>query len=402
MTRRMQFSRSSQLRLWPFGRTGLHAFLLTAAVLMTHPTEAQIFTVVYAFSGPDGANPRAGVILDARGTLYGTTEAGGAFGYGTVFKLETTGKETVLHSFTGGDGLWPEAGLLRDQDGTLYGTTTVGGTSEGGQCRFGCGTVFKLDRTGKETVLYAFTGGKDGRGPAASLVRDAAGNLYGTTQEGGSGGAGWGTVFKVDITGKETVLHTFTGGADGGNPWAGLVRDLSGNLYSTTFAGGIPPSYDGTVFEISKTGKETILYSFAGADGSSPEAGVVRDREGNLYGTTTMGGTSNVGTVFKLDKNGNETVLHTFTARLDGGYPWAGVVRDAAGNLYGTTNVGGLYDRGVIFRVDPTGIETVLYSFSGETDGSYPSGLTLDATGALYGTAQGGSRKSGLIFKLIP
>ena len=205
------------------------------------------------------------------------------------------------------------------------------------------GTVFKVDATGKETVLYSFTGtGEDGANPYGGLLRDTQDNLYGTTYQGG-GLSNKGTVFKLDTTGKETVLHSFTDDPDGALPEAGLVQDTQGNLYGTTLHGGSEGA--GTVFKLDTTGKETVLYSFgsAGEDGTFPQAGLVLDTQGNLYGTTFTGGTSGNGTVFKVDQTGKETVLYSFTGTNgDGSEPYyAGVVRDAQSNLYGTTVNGG-------------------------------------------------------------
>src|SRR5271157_3461030 len=365
------------------------AIMLVAAVLATGSAQAQTYTesVLYSFQGgTDGAGPYAGLVLDAQGNVYGTTYYGGdlacsAYGCGTVFTVDTTGKETVLYSFTrvGGDGAGPYAGLVLDAQGNLYGTTYAGGnpacTLEGP----GCGTVFKVDTTGKETVLHSFTGtGGDGANPYAGLVRDAQGNLYGTTYV---GGAGYGTVFKLDTTGKETVLYSFTG-YDGSGPEAGLVLDAQGNLYGTTKYGGNLACYApygcGTVFKLDTTGKETVLYSFTGTgtgDGEAPEAGLVLDTKGNLYGTTPYGGTnggaSNGGTVFKVDTTGKETVLYSFagTGAGDGQNPEAGLVLDAQGNLYGTTYFGGANAGGTVFKVDTTGKETVLHSFTGTGGG---------------------------------
>jgi uncharacterized repeat protein (TIGR03803 family) len=341
---------------------GASARLALAAVLLqvvasTPSAQAQVgptFNLLYSFTNiTTGEFPYAGVVRDAAGNLYGTTYYGGDTqclhfgGCGTVFKVDTTGKETVLHSFTGSaDGKFPEGGVLRDAASNLYGTTIVGGTSD-------AGTVFKLDTTGKETVLHSFTGGgADGQCPAAGLVRDGAGNLYGTTANGGRSGKG--TVFKVDTTGKETVLHSFAGtGGDGANPYAGLVRDTAGNLYGTTFLGGASCNC-GTVFKLDTTGKETVLLSFTGLDGEYTTAGLVQDSAGNLYGTTAGGGTSGYGVVFKLDKTGTETVLHSFTGgTTDGNSPYAGLVRDAAGNLYGTTHSGGASNDGTVFKLTP-------------------------------------------------
>jgi uncharacterized repeat protein (TIGR03803 family) len=382
--------------------------VFVAAVVPTRSAQAQTFSVLYSFlGGTDGGDPEAGLVRDAlSGNLYGTTFSGGAYGSGTVFKVDTTGIETVLYSFKGTpDGVGPHAGLVRE--GNLYGTTTQGGA-------YGYGTVFKVDKKGKETVLYSFTGaGGDGNYPYAGLVRDAlSGNLYGTTFYGGTY-LNYGTVFKVDKTGHETVLHSFTGGTDGGNPYAGLVRDaLSGNLYGTTFGGGDltcnPPTGCGTVFKVDATGNETVLYSFTGGtDGGYPRAGLVRDAKGNLYGTTSGGGVQGYGTVFKVDTTGTETVLYSFGATAgDGAEPWASLVRDAQGNLYGTTFDGGAYDYGTVFKVDKKGKETVLYSFTGARgDGYYPiAGLVRDAlSGNLYGTTVGGGvQGSGMVFKLTP
>jgi uncharacterized repeat protein (TIGR03803 family) len=228
------------------------------------------------------------------------------------------------------------------------------------------------------TLLYTFTGGADGRTPGGGVILDAAGNLYGTTTQGGNLACsqGCGTVFKVDGAGKEIVLHSFTGtgAGDGEYPTAALVMDGQGNLYGTTAVGGT--SGHGTVFKVDTTGKETVLHSFSGAswEGAFPNGGVVRDGQGNLYGTTEAGGTSNCGTVFKLDPTGKETVLYSFTGTGgDGSSPEAGVVRDGQGNLYGTTRVGGVSNYGTVFTVDTSGKETVLYSFTGPwADGAYP------------------------------
>jgi uncharacterized repeat protein (TIGR03803 family) len=324
--------------------------LLMPVVLATQSAQAQALEVLYTFrGGTDGANPYAGLIQDAAGNLYGTTASGGAFGFGTVFKLDTTGTESVLHSFTGTpDGSSPYAGLLRDTVGNLFGTTNTGGSGQG--CSSGCGTVFKLDTPGKETVLHSFTGAayEYEVSPLAGLIRDPAGNLYGTTA--GLYGAclfqgRWyycGTVFKLNAAGNATLLFRFSGGAYGAIPYAGLVRDAAGNLYGTTVFGGAYPYTHGTVFKLDTTGKETVLHSFTGgADGANPYAGLIQDAAGNLYGTTASGGASGSGTVFKLDTTGKETVLHSFTGGADGANPHAGLILDAAGSLYGTTTNGG-------------------------------------------------------------
>jgi uncharacterized repeat protein (TIGR03803 family) len=392
------------------------------AMLAAQSAQAQTYKVLNSFKGgTDGETPFAGVIQDSKGNLYGTTEQGGGSGgscftagCGTVFKLSKTGKETILYAFTGGaDGTLPLAGVIQDTKGNLYGTTVADG-------RNGSGIVFKLSKTGKETVLHTFTG-PDGNEPSGELIQDAEGNLYGTTYLGGT--SSYGTVFKLSKIGKETVLHSFTyWGSEGYSPGAGVVRDAQGELYGTTSAGGAYNS--GTVFKLSQAGKLRILYSFRGlyprGDGDSG-AGLIQDAEGNLYGTTSEGGDiscplgdNGCGIVFKLSKAGKETVLYRFTGGLDGAYPGAGVVRDAQGNLYGTTYNGGDlscengHGCGVVFELSKAGKETVLHTFTGGPDGANPqAGVIRDATGNLYGTASRAGNAAcpdgcGVVFKLTP
>jgi uncharacterized repeat protein (TIGR03803 family) len=391
---------------------------------------ARKFTTLYRFTGgTDGGGPLARVIGDGTGNLYGTTTLPS-----TVFKLDTHGKETVLHGFHGSsDGFEPIAGLLRDGQGNLYGTTFDGGI---GNCDFGsgCGTVFRVSPTGKETVLYEFTGGADGGNPAGGLVSDEAGNLYGTTTIGGpvrtcNDSAGCGVVFKLSKKGKETVLHKFASyPTDGAYPWGDLIRDAAGNLYGTANSGGT--FGPGMVFKIDKQGNETMLHAFYGSgDGGFPYGGLVRDAKGNLYGATFSGGIlkgncsntgAGCGTVFKIDANGQETVLHEFTGGADGANPYyVDLVLDAAGNLYGTTYYGGdlscMNDLqpgcGVVFKLDQKGKETVLHRFATGEDGGNPrAGLLRDAKGNLYGTTfLGGltsgcfnSKGCGTVFKVTP
>jgi uncharacterized repeat protein (TIGR03803 family) len=372
--------------------------------LLTSTTQAQTFSVLHQFrSGPNGTNPYAGLIRDAKGNLYGTTSLDGTFAAGTVFKLSATGKESVLYSFSGigGDGAFPFLGsLFRDSAGNLYGTTHQGGTFDQ-FCPFSCGTVFQLGAAGKETVLYRFTGtGEDGLNPFAGVVRDPSGNLYGTLTYGGASGAG--TVFKVDPAGQETILYSFTGGADGGQSYAGLIRDSAGNLYGTTASGG--SGSGGVIFKLDPSGAETVLYNFTGPDGAGPLSGLIRDSAGNLYGTTQGGGASEFGTVFKLSPTGTETVLYSFAGGTDAQYPaYASLVGDKSGNLFGVTDSGGSYGLGAVFEVDNTGKETVLHSFAG-TDGKFPYGtLVRDPKGNLYGTTYGGGAYGGgVVFKISP
>jgi len=371
------------------------------------------FQVLYSFQGgADGAGPVAALVADGAGNLYGTAEYGGD-GNGVVFKVDASGKETVLYSFKGGtDGANPTGALARDAAGNLYGTTLNGAGSGCGPLD-GCGTVFKLDATGKETVLYRFTGGTNGTAPFAGLIRDKDGNLYGTTTAGGGsgcGGSGCGTVFKVDAAGEETVLHRFAGGKDGSNPQASVIRDAQGNLYGTTLQGGGSGCNDnagcGTVYKLNTAGKEQVLHRFTGGDGGWPWS-LTRDAGGNLYGTASIGGRSGAGTVFKLSPTGKITTLYSFTGRADGASPTGGVILDRAGNLYGTADQGGNscgnLSCGTVFRLDTTLKFSVLHRFIGG-DGEFPiAGLVRDRAGNLYGTTiDGGSVNSGVVFKLTP
>jgi len=201
-------------------------------------------------------------------------------------------------------------------------------------------------------VLYSFAGVPDGQYPFAGLIRDSVGNFYGTTSNGGA--SGYGTVFKLDAAGHESVLYSFTGGADGGSPQAPLLRDNNGNLYGTTFVGGANYGV-GTVFKVDASGNETVLHNFAGNDGKYPEAGLIRDSQGNLYGSALQGGPADNfgGNVFKISRQGTWSVLYNFTGGADGGNPAGGLLMDSAGNLYGTTASGGVSGRGTVFKLAP-------------------------------------------------
>lgn len=363
-----------------------------------HPALAQTETAFYNFANtPDGGYPQSSLILDTAGNLYGTTLYGGAHGRGSVFKITPAGTETVLYSFTGGaDGNTPVAALVLDKKtGNLYGTTLNGGAS-------GVGTVFQVTPSGTETVLYSFKGGTDGFNPYSSLVRLGT-TLYGTTNSGGA--FGYGTVFKLTAAGKETILHSFNSAfptLDGAYPYAGLVL-YKGVLYGTTRYGG---AFNlGTVFSITKAGAETVLYSFqGGTDGAYTYATVLFDKTGNVYGTTYSGGTANAGTVFELTPGGVETVLHSFARDgADGMNPQSSLIFDKT-NLYGTTLQGGHANVGTVFELTPAGTETVLYSFTGAKDGTNPyAGLVLGKKNTLYSTTdQGGTFNYGTVFKLIP
>lgn len=371
--------------------------LMTALVLgmvMVSAGQAQTFTTLYNFTGgADGGYPSGGLVQDTAGSLYGTTADGGSSGYGTVFKLDTAGKETVLHSFKGADGSYPGMGpLVMDSAGTLYGTTFYGGAS-------GYGTVFKLDTAGQETVLHSFTG-KDGSYPTAGVIRDSARNLYGTTLAGGT--SDYGTVFKLSKAGRLTVLHSFRN-TDGAYPIAGVVLDSKGNLYGATEEGG-PLGY-GTVFKLSKIGKETVLFYFGESNGSLPWGTPFMDASGDLYGTADEGGfLYDRGTVWRFTKTGGLGVLHQFAGGTsDGEYPRAGVVLDSNGNLYGNTEWGGSSGSyGTVYELSGATV-TLLHTFSGP-DGSFPVGTVLrDANGNLYGaTTAGGSYGAGTVWEITP
>jgi uncharacterized repeat protein (TIGR03803 family) len=382
-------------------------------------------TVLYAFKGgSDGCYPDAGLLEDKSGNLYGTTSIGGGegsgcygnTGHGTVFKLAPNGNKTVLHVFAGPDGAGPSGDLIADKASNLYGTTGGGGA-------YGYGTVFRLAPDGTHTVLYSFAGEGDGAYPYAGLVRDARGNLYGTTYQTdgqyceNSGDCG-GTVFQIAPDGTETVLHAFTGEqtGDGADPTGGLILDKDGNLYGTTSMGGTTgcegeyePNGCGTFFKIAPDGTETLLYAFRGrkhGDGSYPGGNLIRDDAGNFYGTTGQGGQDGChpyhgcGTVFQLAPDGTETVLYAFAGGRDGAVPFSGLIRDEAGNLYGTTAGGGgtggqegckstPQGCGTVFKLAPDGTETVLFDFADNIrDGIDPRPkLMRGADGKLYGTA---------------
>lgn len=394
------------------------SFLL-ALVTLPPAARGQTFSVLYTFTSiADGYSPGS-LTVDGAGNLYGTAQ-GGVNGGGIVYMLDPAGNKTAIYQFKQvPDGVWP-VNVVRDSAGNLYGATSRGGST----CFFnsGCGTVFKLDADGNETILHRFGRGTDGRFPNG-VTRDAAGNLYGTTEQGGipalchgNGENGCGTIFKVDSSGRETILYRFRGADDGDTPVGGVILDAAGNLYGTTTAGGA--NTYGTVFKLDANGKFTLLHSFTVNEGCSVEASLLRDAAGNLYGTTGSCGKFGDGTVFKLAPSGKMTVLHTFTGGTDGGFPGGPVVQDKAGNLYGSATFGGNLTAplctlpetsgpgcGVVFKIDTTGQYTVLHTFEG-TDGQWVGGVILDAAGNLYGTANDNDIPTvveiGTVFKIEP
>jgi uncharacterized repeat protein (TIGR03803 family) len=338
---------------------------------------------LYSFNGANGAGPYAGLFRDASGNFFGTTIAGGTdgqacggvqgFGCGVAFRLSKTGKE-IAYKFKGTpDGYAPESLLTEDAEGNLLGTTYQGGANA-------LGAVFKIDAKGNETILHSFAGPPEGGGDGAfsyeGVIMDAAGNLYGVTFGGGAYGAG--VVYELGPGGEETLLYSFTGLSDGSDPDSVLLLDSQGNLYGTTEGGGSSPECFsitgcGVVFELSPqpggSWKETVLYTFCSlsdcTDGQEPGSGpLVRDSAGKIYGTTYLGGVYRncngdaCGVVFELDATGKETVLHSFTGGSDGANPVAGLTKDGSAGLYGTTQQGGAtcfpsLSCGVVFKITP-------------------------------------------------
>jgi len=374
--------------------------------------------VLYSFTGgSDGGNAATGLALDGNGNLYGTTVIGGTAQCGTIFELEPQASppwpETVLHNFgCYADGKNPHGGVTFDRGGNLDGTTVAGGS--GGSCGSdGCGILFQL--TSKtENVLHNFTGGRDGFGPGDGVVFDPAGNVYGMTPDGGAHSQG--TIYEVWRAGRqwrEKVIHAFTGGADGGVGSLGLLlRDAAGDLYGVTETGGAHGA--GTVFKLHATSKRrwnlTTLYAFKGEpDGGSPYGGLVAAANGDLYGTTYYGGAGGLGSVFELARGTHgryrERVLYSFRGGGDGSSPTATLTLEN-GELYGTTSAGGgSCGCGTLFKVGArSGRESALHAFGSGSDGAYPYyGLTLDASGNLYGaTVAGGAFGQGTVYEFMP
>ena len=412
----------------------LYGLALAAIVLLAGvgagPAVAQTYSlqIQHAFKN---RLPMGPLLVDTSGDIYGVTNGGKLFGFaGAVFRLKPDGTARLLYKFCAQshcvDGAHPDAGLVKDKAGNLYGTTAAGGTH-------GAGTVFKLAPDGTETVLHNFCSMPncaDGQGPSGLIRRD--GNLYGETAGGGTHGGG--TVFELSRTGKVRVLYSFCSAAfcaDGREPSGALLSDAAGNLYGMTVSGGAHQgTLGGTVFQVTADGSEQVLYSFCAAakcaDGGGPTGGLIVDQAGNLYGTTVFGGANTysgenpgdgdnaAGAVFKVAPDGSETVLYSFCAAAncaDGLNPSAGLLADAAGNLYGTTQLGGVccssgstIGDGTVFELPSGGGETVLHAFgSASPDGRAPTGpLSMDASGNLYGgvaaTTEG---TGGAVYELV-
>jgi uncharacterized repeat protein (TIGR03803 family) len=379
---------------FPFTRAASLAILL--GTYLSESVHAQYtYSTIANLDAPYGTNPHAGLALDANGNLYGTTENGGENGYGTVFKVAAgTHQLSVVTSFDGTHGSNPFGGVIVDATGNLYGTAQYGGDN-------GFGTVYKIAAgTNNLTTLVSFDGTSHGSNPYAGLAVDTNGNLYGTTQNGGANG--YGVVFKVAAgTNSMTALASFDGTPHGSNPWSGVIRDASGNLYGTTYSGGANGL--GTVYKVAAgTNQLTTLASFDGTPhGSYSYGSLVADPAGNLYGTTYVGGASGFGTVFKVAAGTNTfTNLHSFDD-VHGSNSRAGLMIDASGNLYGTTQYDA-FNYGTIFKMAAgTNAFTVLKLFDG-TAGIEPYGnLIADAAGNLYGTTYtGGTHGYGVVFML--
>lgn len=372
---------------------------VTSVLASCAPWSTFTTNVLYEFQGPpgDGDQPLAGVVQGIDGNFYGTTYSGGEYGSGVVFRLTPSGTETVLYSFgaSSGDAEVPYAPLIQGTDGNFYGTTVLGGANDDG-------AVFKITPSGQETVLYSFgSSAGDGQNPYDGLLQGRDGNFYGTTRVGGANNLG--TVFKITPSGVETPLWSFGSGSDGQHPFASLIEDSSGNFYGTTLEGGA--NFRGTVFELTAGGNEMVLYSFGAVSGDAggPTTGLVQASDGNFYGTTQAGGTNGDGAVYKLTPSGNETVLYSFSGSgTDGIDPQGTLLQASDGAFYGTTYSGGSNGGGTVFRLTLSGTETVLHSFTGaNADGATPYGSLIEApAGNLYGATQRGGMGVGTVFHI--
>jgi uncharacterized repeat protein (TIGR03803 family) len=403
------------------------AVLLFVAIISVISCAADNEKVVYSFTGGiDGGDAAAQLVFDSAGNMYGTTVVGGLYGCGTVFELSPSGdqwQETVLYNFDCfATGKSPYGGVALDSGGNLYGTTVAGGS--GGDCAGdGCGVVYELTKSGdawNETVLYNFTGGDDGFGAGGAVVFDQAGNLYGTTPDGGAYQEG--VVYQLSPGQQQwnfTVIHPFTGGDDGAVGSLGpLLVDTHGTIYGVTELGGKYGA--GVAFSMSKAGNTwnfTTLYAFQGLpDAGFPYGGVIADARGTLYGTTYFGGVNGLGSVFEIAAGATvktpwqESVLYSFQGDTDSSFPTSALVFDAAGNLFGTGSTGGnpSCDCGAIFELTPRSgggwDESVLHAFGGSGDGQSPSyGLTPDGKGNYFGvTPVGGAYGQGTVFQITP
>jgi uncharacterized repeat protein (TIGR03803 family) len=370
-------------------------------------------TVLYSFgaSSNDGRNPQAALIQAKDGSFYGTTSSGGVNGNGTIFNMDSSDKVKVLYSFGANgshDGANPQSSLLQGSDGNFYGTTDEGGAN-------GYGTVYKMavsSGTVQFSIIHPFGDPgttNDGWHPQAALIQGSNGNFYGTTYSGGA--KYYGTIFKMDSSDAVTVIHSFrsSDASDGRTPQATLIQGSDGNFYGTTYSGGA--NGYGTVFKMDAFGNVTILHSFGATpnDGQNPVAGLIQAKNGIFYGTTSAGGSNSSGTAFKMSVSSSTvkfSILHNFADNStpnDGRYPQAALIQAKDGNFYGTTYYGGGYGNGTVFKMDAKGVVTVLYSFGATSnDGHNPLSALIQAKdGSFYGTTySGGVNGYGTVFKL--
>ena len=370
------------------------------------------------------SNTNFGVIQASDGNFYGTTQYGGSANFGTIFKVTPTGTATTLVNFTGPNGTYPIDGLIQASDGNLYGTTNGGGGDANGNpfpTQFG--TVFKVTLGGTLTTLFVFTYDStadrypNGRNPEAALVQGTDGNLWGTTLNGGMDSSetnnDLGTIFKMSTTGTLLMSVTVHGGAEPQYPRAPLIEGTDGNFYGTSYKGGDLAFSGGTVFQCTPLGVVTVLHGFTDPEGRSPEGGLVEGSDGNFYGTTEAGGSSNFGVVYRVTPAGDFTVLHQFTGShptgpTDGAQPFGEMILASDDSFYGTTSGGGAGDLGSIFQLTPAGVYTTVYSFPNNgtvgfgTTGYQPRGTLLQTSdGNLYGTTTGGNISGvGTVFRL--
>jgi uncharacterized repeat protein (TIGR03803 family) len=401
-------------------------FLLTVAsnrLTLTPLTNSSTLTTLQSFSGgDDGGNPYGGLIQASDGNLYGTTAKGGAYGFGTLFRITTNGLFTSLYSFGTEqdqygdpiDGIYPYGALLQGADGSLYGTTVDGGDN-------GYGNVFQYTLDGTLNSIYSFGSVQDQDGdpldgayPYCTLIQSADGSLYGTTQAGGANGyntdsgLGFGTLFQLTTNGSLTTLYSFGAvtsaegtPSDGASPYGGLVLLSNGALEGATSSGGT--NNDGVLFRFAN-GTLSVLYSFTGTnDGANPYAGLLLAADGSLYGSAVDAGTNNSGALFRLSTNGVFSALHSFAYVPDGADPHANLIQGADLNFYGSTSSGGGPGGGTIFRLSSTGALTTLYSFLDGPDGATPYGALLElGPTTFYGTTTaGGTNGQGTVFRLV-
>jgi uncharacterized repeat protein (TIGR03803 family) len=373
-----------------------------------------LFTTLVSFTGTNGpypgANPSAGLVLGADGNFYGTTVQGGSNNLGTIFQLTPDGVFTSIISFDGTNGANPHAALVKAGDDNFYGTTFAGGVSN-------LGTIFLITTNAAFTNLFSFTGAgnpSQGANPGAALVQAGAGSFYGTAAYGGLPNAsyrghGYGTIFCLATDGTVTAPVVF-GNTNGAHPTGGLTLGADGNFYGTTTYGGngITGSFPGygTIFKLTPDGTLTNLYLFTGFnDGGFPYASLVQGNDGNFYGSTTSGGTNQIGTVFSITPDGQFKSLYSFMSSSVGSYPIGGLVQASDGNLYGTTYIGGDNQLGTIFEITTNGNLTRLVSFTGTNGpslGANPQDTLVQGTdGNFYGTTSlGGANGLGTIFRL--